>query len=126
MNELYVPVPGWEDRYEISDHGNVRSYPTKRKGKGDCVRCCAGRIRKLKTDKDGYRAVDLWRDGKGFTRKVHHLVLLAFGHERPEGAVVRHLNADRADNRLSNLQWGTILENHDDRRKHGWYLRDRN
>lgn len=51
--------------------------------------------------------------------KVHQLVLLAFGKERPQGAQVRHLIGNRQDNRLSNLAWGTSEENAKDKRRHG-------
>lgn len=50
---------------------------------------------------------------------VHHLVLVAFGFPRPDGMVCRHLNGNPQDNRLENLQWGTMSENQQDRFLHG-------
>jgi len=63
----------------------------------------------------GYKYVAL----DGAPKKVHQLVLLAFGHDRPDGAEVRHLNGKRGDNRLENLAWGTRKENVADMFLHG-------
>lgn len=63
--------------------------------------------------------VTLVKDTKRFTPKVHHLVLLAFGFQRPPGYQCRHLNGDPQDNRLENIRWGTAKENTEDRIKHG-------
>lgn len=52
-------------------------------------------------------------------RWVHHLVLEAFGHPRPEGLQCRHLDGNPSNNRLDNLRWGTHEENVDDRWRHG-------
>lgn len=49
---------------------------------------------------------------------VHRLVLRAFVGACPPGQVCRHLNGDKKDNRLSNLAWGTLLENRQDRTRH--------
>lgn len=47
------------------------------------------------------------------------LVLTAFVGPRPEGQVARHLNDDRSDNRLVNLEWGTLSENSYDAVRNG-------
>lgn len=60
---------------------------------------------------------------RGVKYFIHHLVLRAFGFERPEGAVCRHLDGDPTNNSLSNLTWGTPRENYDDGIKHGSYKR---
>ena len=50
---------------------------------------------------------------------VHKLVLQAFKGYRPDNYVCRHLNGDRLDNRVVNLEWGTQQENMLDSIKHG-------
>lgn len=49
--------------------------------------------------------------GRGKTRSVHRLVAEAFLGPRPPKCEVLHLNHDPADNRASNLKWGTRGEN---------------
>ena len=52
-------------------------------------------------------------------RYLHDLILTAFVGPRPEGAVVRHLNDIRTDNRVVNLAWGSWSENQFDAFRNG-------
>lgn len=49
------------------------------------------------------------------------MVLSAFTGLMPEypNRIVRHLDGNKTNNRLSNLKWGTMLENSSDAIKHG-------
>lgn len=108
MSEEWRAVPGYPD-YEVSDQGRVRSY---RRGKL--------RVLALPDDSRGYKKVTLCQDHSGRRGcKVHVLVLLAFVGPRPDGAVIRHLNGVRDDNRISNLAYGTPAENTQDSLRHG-------
>lgn len=49
--------------------------------------------------------------GKGNSKLVHALVLLAFVGPRPDGFDILHMNHVPTDNRLSNLRYGTRSEN---------------
>ena len=102
--ETWRDIPGYEGRYMVSDDGRVRSLVT-------------GVILRQALDADGYLLVSLTQPKR--TAKVHHLVLSAFAEPRPPGAITRHLNGVRSDNRLHNLVWGTPQENADDRTRHG-------
>lgn len=79
---------------------------------------------KLSTSRSGHLCVGLSRGGKSFTRFAHRLVLEAFVGPRPPGMVARHFpDRNPANNRLDNLSWGTVQDNHDDQRVHGTILR---
>lgn len=91
--------------YEVSRDGRVRSV--RRRG---ALMATSGRR---------YALVSLWRDGKGFKKLVHVLVLEAFSSARPEGAVCRHLDGDASNNDFDNLAWGTSSENNTDTVNHG-------
>lgn len=67
--------------------------------------------------RNGYRFVRIGGERKKYT--VHSLVLRAFVGERPAGLQIRHLNGDKSDNRLDNLEYGTAKENAKDRKNHG-------
>lgn len=84
---------------------------------------------KAKIDCNGYRRVDLSCQRLGVVRKRHGwslkiscLVCEAFHGEKPAGAVCRHLNGDRLDDRSDNLAWGTYDDNMSDKRAHGRVL----
>lgn len=63
----------------------------------------------------GYLRVGLWKDGKLHWRSVHRLVLEAFAGRCPDGMECLHApDPCKANNALSNLRWGTPLENSGD------------
>lgn len=120
--EIWVPVPGWESRYEVSDLGRVRARARTIPRRG-CVLNATIPACILKTTKGGrtlqYPRVMLRATGEGrrVHAYVHHLVALAFYGPRPAGMVVRHLNDDSDDNRAVNLAYGTPEENVQDRQR---------
>lgn len=59
--------------------------------------------------------------------RAHVVVLSAFAGPRPEGAVCRHLDGNKQNNRPDNLAWGTPTENMHDKDHHGTHNKgDRN
>ena len=87
--------------YEISDEGTVRRIDTQKVI-----------AQNTKKGKAPYQRVHLSHDGKAKYVLVHRLVLLTFVGECPDGCETLHLNDNHADNRLSNLKWGTRKDNH--------------
>lgn len=114
--ERWLPVVGHEGAYEVSDLGRIWSIPREVGGPYG-PRFARGRMRSLVTDHYGYRGVTLGHAAKA---KVHVLVARAFLGD-PPGSIgtrdgnyqVNHINGDKADNRLVNLEWTTRQENTD-------------
>ena len=118
MQELWLPVPGWEGYYEVSDLGRVRSLDRILVNRDGVSRRWAGRV--LATPlQDGYPFVSLARNGQHKTRAVHQLVLEAFVGPRPAGQVCRHGPKGATCNELGNLCYGTAEENMADRNRDG-------
>lgn len=111
MIEEWRPVVGWEDRYEVSSHGRVRSFPVEIEmyNGGRYVR--PSRLMATHVALQGYLHVTLSRNNERKTCKVHRLMAEAF-IPNPEGLPwVRHLD-DRPDHlSLDNLAWGTRMDN---------------
>lgn len=109
--------------YEVSNHGRVRSLDRvvklHRKDGKIVKQKLTGKIMKLSRTKRGYVHVGLSKNGKVTNKEVHTLVAEAFIGLRPLGKEVRHLDNDGTHNNVSNLCYGTPLENGDDRRKNG-------
>lgn len=115
--EVWAAIPDWVGYYEASNLGRIRSVPRvlcrphpKNPDKEQC-RPYGGKLLSPKQAKNGYLLVQLFRDNRGSMRSIHRLVLSAFtGHEEKQ-MDVNHINGDRTDNRLGNLEWATRQEN---------------
>lgn len=123
VGETWRPVPGFEGCYEVSDHGRVRSLDRTLVLSNGQVRSYKGRIRAPRIDCHGYHKLGMYVGLVRYQKAVHRLVLEAFVGPCPEGWECRHLNGNPGDNRLENLQWGTIKENQADRLLHGTEIR---
>lgn len=115
MSERWRPIPGFEGSYEASDLGRVRSLDRIT----DRGRRWRGKTLTPAVMKNGYRTVNLWKDGAQRTWLVHRLVLMAFVGKAPEGTEALHHDSDKSNNRISNLSWGTHSENEFDKVRHG-------
>lgn len=112
-SESWLPVVGWEGSYEVSDWARVRSLHRKTP---------RGRLRGKVLSQSfagKYLKTTLYRDGKGVTCYIHHLVAAAFIGPCPKGMEVRHGPAGRLDNRPPNLSYGIHIANCEDRARDG-------
>jgi len=114
--EHWVPVPGYENSYEVSDLGRIRSIG--RWATSGPRRFLAGRLLSPNI-KSRYVSVNLYRDGMPRTAAVHRLVLAAFVGPCPEGQEGCHNDGNPMNNRLTNLRWDTRSGNMLDKVKHG-------
>lgn len=116
--EVWKNIPGYEGRYQVSKQGRVRSVDHYvRCGKnGAGTRLVKGRVLRPGVCLSGHVSVAL---GKGNSKMVHALVLLAFKGAPPKGYECGHRNGVPADNRLSNLRYITRAENIRDVVRHG-------
>jgi hypothetical protein len=96
--EVWLPVTGFEELYQISNRGRVRSLRL-RTGDG---------LRKPYANKKGHLRIDLYAEGgERKKRYLHRLVLEAFIGSCPTGMEGCHKDGDPANNNLENLRWGT-------------------
>ena len=126
MIENWKSVIGYEDLYEVSDLGNVRSLdrfvPKERNPR-------KGKLLKPRVDVKGagYRYINLSKNGVSKKVNVHILVLESFIGPRPfPEAHARHLDGKRDNPTLTNLVWGTQVENAQDKVIHGTHARGEN
>lgn len=120
--EIWKDVPGWEDIYQVSNKGRVRSldrfiFSSKWK---HGFQHQTGKILKPGTHKKGYQIVSFTKPG---TRKkmfwVHALVAQTFIGPRPEKLQVCHNDGNPKNNCVENLRYGTQKENSQDSIRHG-------
>lgn len=92
---------------------NFKGYKVSKDGK--VYSCKSNKFLKITKTKGGYSKVDLYNNGKRKTVYVHRLVLKAFGkypsdytNEKYE---VNHLDFNKSNNNINNLEWVTHYEN---------------
>lgn len=119
--EVWKPIPGYGGVYYASSSGKIKSVNRLVKRRGGYWRE-KGKLLKPGIV-DGYKRVELYKQGvsKGFS--IHYLVLITFVGPRPAEYVCRHLDGDRLNNHFTNLCWGTIQDNSDDKFLHGTLAR---
>ena len=113
QKEIWKDVPNYEGYYQVSNLGRVKNLKRFVKAKSKATRLIKERILKANIDSTTYLAVMLSKDGKKKTFKVHQLVAMAFLNHTPCGhkIVVNHINFNKQDNSLSNLELVTNREN---------------
>lgn len=119
IQEIWVPVPGYEGLYEVSNKGRVWSLGRTTVDILGRSRPFPSRMLKGSIMTIGYRSVMLVKDGKQSMAYVHRVVLEAFRGPCPEDFEGCHNNGVRADNRLSNLRWDSRSSNIFDLVAHG-------
>jgi hypothetical protein len=109
--EIWKSIEGYP-YYQVSNTGSVKSLVRiilKKNGQKQTIK---GRLMKLKKCKFGYYRVPLV-DLNGYQKNflVHRLVLINFSAFDQEKKQVNHINGDKTDNRIENLEWVTCSEN---------------
>lgn len=113
--EIWKPIEGYEDYYEVSSNGRVRSIDRSFCQFGNrgsfFQRTYKGRILQQRKNRNGYYYVVLSKDGKHKTITVHRLVAQAFIPNPNNYHVVDHINGDKTLNAAFNLRWVTESDN---------------
>jgi hypothetical protein len=120
LKEKYKDVFGYEGLYQVSNYGNVKSIDRlirNSRNKNCFVKCSGKKIKPF--FKNGYKFVALSKNGKPRHHYIHRLVLTAFVGPPKSKKECRHLDGNRRNNNVSNLEWGTRKQNMADAIEHG-------
>lgn len=102
INEIWKKIDGYNDYYEASNYGRIRNIKTKRVLKPSVAKS------------SGYYHINLRQRGakNGYiTVQVHRLVASAFIPNTDNLDTVNHINFNKLDNRIDNLEWLSIGDN---------------
>ena len=118
QEEIWKDIPEYEGIYQISNLGRVKSlsryiYNNKNTTKGHLSR---EKILRLSADSTGYLQVNLSKNGKKAKFHVHRLVAKLFIPNPDNKPQVNHIDRNRRNPAVSNLEWVTDSEN----KFHAW------
>ena len=99
MNITWKDIIGYEDLYKISTTGSVIGKKYNRELKSFI-------------NKDGYRRITLCKEGKTKNFFLHRLVAQHFIDNESNKPQVNHIDGDKLNNTVINLEWVTCSENH--------------
>lgn len=107
--EIWKEIPGYDGYYEVSNKGRVRSWYSRIGTK--VARSKAPKIRKLTMMGHGYYHVSLSLNKSKKYERVSRLVANAFIPNPENKPQVNHIDGNKLNNDVSNLEWVTCIEN---------------
>ena len=103
MQEIWKDISGYEGLYQVSNCGRVKSlnYNHTKTGKVLCE----------KHHKSNYVTVVLCKNGVNKNKSIHTLVATAFIENPNNYPCVNHIDGNKRNNNVSNLEWCTHKQN---------------
>lgn len=101
MKEIWKDVKGYEGLYKVSNTGSILGLKRS---------TTPGGIISISQIK-GYRCFTIWKEGKGHTKRVGRLVAEAFIREPLDGEQVNHIDRNKLNDFVDNLEWTTARQN---------------
>jgi hypothetical protein len=103
--EEWCDVPEYDGKYQVSNLGRVRVMKKITSPRRKPL------IRRPQVNTSGYYSLSLSLNGKRSMASIHSLVAQAFLGERPEGYEVNHIDGNKLNNRVDNLEYCTRSQN---------------
>ena len=123
QNECWKPIKDYEGIYEVSNYGRVKSLERViyNSGTKNGLYTIHEKIIKQRINKKryGYCELSLHKNGKEKRFKVHRLVAEAFIPNPNNLPEVNHIDGNKENNHILNLEWVTPSENQKHRHKLG-------
>ena len=125
MKEIWKPVLGFEEYFEISNLGNLkRKMFYRRNWQGKMVKVNTNKIVKPTKDR-GYLKINLSVNGKRYLKYIHRLVAEAFIPNPNNYKEVNHIDSNPSNNCVDNLEWCNRKYNINYMLKHQEQIKDR-
>lgn len=105
--EIWKDIEGYEGLYQVSNLGRVKRMRFINKN----TNIEKERIKSQKIRKDGYLEVALYKNGKGKYIQVHRLVAKSFIPNPKKLPQVNHIDGNKQNNKMDNLEWCDCQEN---------------
>lgn len=110
MEEIWKDIEGYEGLYQVSNLGRVKSLE-RYKENHTKLQKIREKIKRLRIHTAGYLVADLYKENESKTFFVHRLVAQAFISNENNLPQVNHIDGNKENNRVENLEWCTNQEN---------------
>ena len=105
MNEIWKDILNYEDQYQVSNLGRIRSKDRLVNAKGNATRLVRGSVKKLSVNRGGYAFTKLSKPNTKLQPvSVHQLVAQAFIPNFVKGTMLNHIGGNKLNNEASNLE----------------------
>lgn len=98
INEIWTPIRDFENLYEISNYGRVKTIKTNKIRDGYFSNC-------------GYKVIGLSKKSKQYVKLIHRLVIDNFIGTNDKTLTVNHIDHNKDNNNLSNLEYMKLEDN---------------
>ena len=95
---MWKPIKDWEDLYMVNEFGDVKNIVTGNTIVGD-------------DNGSGYKRVKLWRNKQSEMKYRHRLVAETFIPNPNNLPEVNHIDSNRSNNHIDNLEWVSRKQN---------------
>lgn len=109
--EIWKDITGYEGYFQVSNLGNFRSLDRIIKYKNSGTRLYPGKPLLKETTLDGYQRIVLMKEAIKRRFMCHRLVAQEFIPNPENKPFINHINGDKSDNMVENLEWCTQSEN---------------
>lgn len=106
MEEIWKDIEGWEGFYQVSNFGRVKSLERFVNGPKGLIKL-KEKILSPKIDKNGYLLVGFHKEGIQKYMRIHRLVAMAFIPNPNNFPQINHIDENKRNNYVSNLEWCT-------------------
>lgn len=107
--EIWVSAPGHEAHYRVSNLGRIKSLERHKAMKNGVTRIFRGKLLTSRYAKNNGVYIMVELDGR--MQSLHRLIAAAFLGPAAPGMQINHINGDKTDNRVDNLEYVTPAEN---------------
>lgn len=105
-NEVWKDIPGYEGYYQVSNLGRIKSLARYQDNHGT-LQYRPETIKVLGDNGHGYKIANLYVNGRQVMRYVHRLVATVFIPNPTNCTQVNHIDENKSNNRVDNLEWCT-------------------
>ncbi len=111
MDEVWKDIKGFEGFYQVSNKGRIRGVERVIEYRYGKKRIWKGKIKKPTVTKKGYLKVGLFKGKQKVTREIQRIVAETFIENPLKKEQVNHIDGNKKNNSVENLEWVTPREN---------------